>query len=292
MATKEHDTDPSTPSARRPTEGLADDPVVIPREQPVPVRTGAPMKPSTDPGVGPAPQLRAPSERPMGIVVPAAALSKKDSVELLLEGMTTPQPPRTKTMPQTGGEASAAYHARHDVRAARTSPDDEPKVIVRRQHSAPAVRAEQTTAPDPDEVRGRAVPGPTAELPPRLAPRIAVALGAGGLVVLVLFGALAVFRASRAAGEAPAAAAAIEMGPVVIATAAPTAAATATANADRPPTPPATPTPAVAEPIAVPVLSRGRAATKSATSAKASAQPPLPASTGPDLSELKTSFHD
>jgi hypothetical protein len=202
MTPNEHDTDPSTPSARRSTEEPYEPRERETRPEPF-VRSSPPMKASTDPGVAPPAELRGPSERPMGIVVPAAAReSKKDSVELLLDGMLqTPQPERTKTKPQTDGEASASYHVRHDVRAARTSPDEEPKVIVDRT-TEPAIRVERTTEPEPVRAPPRPVPGPTANLPPRLGPRVVMAAVAGGLVVLIVFIALRSSGRHGTAGDA------------------------------------------------------------------------------------------
>jgi hypothetical protein len=127
----------------------------------------------------------------MGIVVPAAATAppdaKKDSVELLLDGITGPQPERTKTMPQTDGQASAAYHARHDVRPARTSPDDEPKVVIERAPQAPTVRIDRSRISKLEAAASRGALESTAELPPPLGPRVVVAIVSGLLVVLGLF---------------------------------------------------------------------------------------------------------
>jgi len=126
MTIYEQDTDPSTPSARRPAGSRAT---------------------STDPGVGPPSQgdvkatsvvVPAPAAREghaierTPVTVFASATRKKDSVELLLEGMSGPRPDRVKTMPRTSGEASAAYHAEHAVHPAHTSPDEQPKVMVDR----------------------------------------------------------------------------------------------------------------------------------------------------------------
>jgi hypothetical protein len=237
----------------------------------------------------------------MGIVVPAAAVhpGKKDSVEVLLDGMTTPQPPRTKTMPQTDGEASASYHARHDVRAARTSPDDEPKVIVDRPGQPPTAlelaatvpalaaereRPENTAQRNVREKRAAAARLPTAELPPRLGPRIALAGAAGMLVVLFLFVALAALRANRPAEEpAPSALTAPPEPP----------AATLTARAPAPPAPTAAGE-AVSSSTAAPVASTPAAKAPPHTGGKGRAAAPAAthaASAVPDLSELKTSFH-
>jgi hypothetical protein len=238
----------------------------------------------------------------MGIVVPAAVpQAKKDSVEVLLEGMTTPQPPRTKTMPQTDGEASAAYHARHDVRAARTSPDDEPKVIVERAPASLAMPAASTRPPTPLELaptvpelavdrlesgerraldkRAADARLPTAELPPRLGPRIALASAAGMLVVLFLFVALAALRANRPVEE---------RGPSAATVLAEPSAAAPVASASAVPAPP----PVAA--VAIPSNSTTQVATappRSRVREKAAAAAASAVSSVPDLSELKTTFH-
>lgn len=127
MATKDHDTDPSTPSARR---------------------SGPPGRADTDPGVAPPSGRPGPGSEGRRVVVPAPgvavggsrasgdavpdALQRKDSVELLLEGMSGPRPDRPKTTPQTGGEASAAYHAEHSLHAGHRAVGAEPKVLVER----------------------------------------------------------------------------------------------------------------------------------------------------------------
>jgi hypothetical protein len=242
----------------------------------------------------------------MGIVVPAAVPDgKKDSVEVLLQGMTTPQPPRTKTMPQTDGEASASYHARHHVRAARTSPDDEPKVIVERSGQPPTPLELAPTVPDisaererPESTTERRVRErraaearlPTAELPPRLGPRIALAGAAGMLVVLFLFVALAALRASRPAEEkAPSAATTVLVEPAaaVLSAGAPASsvpvARGATEGAPLSGTAPVESAASTASNQLAKAPARSRGKGKPAAAATASA--------APDLSELKTTFH-
>jgi hypothetical protein len=131
MTTKDHDTDPSTPRARRPLKARAS-------------ASPAPAAVDTDPGLAPPPEPSAAPDRPLGIRVPAPSVrppsptepgetapsAKKDSVELLLEGMAEQRLDLSKTTPQTDGQASASYHAEHNVRAAgRSPPEDEPKVL-------------------------------------------------------------------------------------------------------------------------------------------------------------------
>jgi hypothetical protein len=122
----------------------------------------------------------------MGIVAPTVGPDlRKDSVELLLDGISGSQPSRTKTTPQTDGEASASYHSRHDVRRAHTSPDEEPKVVIDHEAQSPTMRIERSQVPFPE------VLAPTRELtlipPVALWPRVVIAAGAGLVVVVCLF---------------------------------------------------------------------------------------------------------
>src|ERR1700722_13562066 len=150
MGTDKEDTDPSSPSALRPLSqpaGAASAAHALP-DPPA-------AQPTTDPGLGPASApAPASARRPMAVTVPAPSVRPrspdaitppeltpiaapvtatppptKDSVELLLEGMAGPRPDRRKTTPQSDGEASAAYHAEHRVRRARTSEPAGPKVV-------------------------------------------------------------------------------------------------------------------------------------------------------------------
>jgi hypothetical protein len=301
MATNENDTDPSTPSARRLTpvaQGSAGDALGLADTQPtaLAITTPAPPRPSTNPGLGPPPERRAPPTRPIGIVVPPVLSgAKKDSVELLLDGITGPQPERPKTMPQTDGEASAVYHARHDVRPARTSPDDIPKVVVERPLQSPTLRIDRSRAAEWDEAAVRAGLDTTAVEPPQIGPRVVVALVAGLLVVLALFVALrlATHRYPGATTVAPA----------------PTARAAAigaansvsgTEPASRPASSPVVPAvelpPAPTVELAVPPRPVPASASAAAAPVRSSSPKPKPkpgtqaAAPSRDLSELKTTF--
>ncbi len=309
MTTNDNDTDPSTPSARRTNDVRG--PSQLDDTDPGPIVTPLPPRPSTDPGVAPPPEPRDAPVRPMGIVVPVAAPNlKKDSVELLLDGMTDPQPERTKTMPQTDGDASAAYHARHDVRAARTSPEDEPKVIIERQALQQTIRIDRAKVRELNEALVRAgARDPTAVLPPRVGPRIALAVVAGLVVVIGLFAAL--HASGRYAGYGPAPAAAAPKPPsddlpsvsaavAPPATLAPGSLETPSSSASSLPSAAA---PRAADPASSSTATDGPHTTTpaasrahSSPSASASARPPklkpLPsASAAPDLGELKTTFH-
>jgi hypothetical protein len=330
MGIHDQDTDPSTPSA---LASAPTDPAHDPQAQGVP---GA--KASTDPGLGPpsqpnlnvtmkmvppgAPPAPAPSPPPqpaqqraypaLGIVVPASAQvgPKKDSVELLLDGMVGPQPERPKTMPATDGQASASYHAEHLVRAARTSPDEEPKVVVDRPAQAPTTRIDrarvQSVIDQADALR-RAEEA-TIVLPQPMAPRLVVAIVAGITVVLGIF---LVFRIAsrdaprddRAAAQTmpttPAAKPAATTGPgatptntntnTTAAAAEPAPAATTAAPSPPSDTPPAAvPSPARPTPAAQPAQpfpTVGPAGAPRATAPRGTAAP------AGDVGEFKTTFH-
>jgi hypothetical protein len=300
MTTKDNDTDPSTPSARRTNDVRVQS--QLDDTEPGPVRTPLPPRPSTDPGVAPPPEPRQAPVRPMGIVVPVAAAPnlKKDSVELLLDGMTGAQPERTKTMPQTDGDASAAYHARHDVRAARTSPEEEPKVIIEKQALQATIRIDRSKIKDLNEslIRAGAM-DPTAVLPPRIGRRIILAVAAGVAVVVGLFAALRLTGRLDANHPAPAAAAPRQALPALT-TAAPAVATTAPSGLEPSPGS-ASALPSATAPSATPTESAHATTSaapkaRSAPSGSASAHPPKPkpapsASATPDLGELKTTFH-
>jgi hypothetical protein len=122
---------------------------------------------------------------------PSSPSLSKDSVELLLEGMAGPRPDRRKTTPQSDGEASAAYHAEHGLRPARPSSEPGPKVVVERPVPASRPRA-GTTSPGRAGRAGAALPGSREALstfvPGRvLRRRVAMAILAGVLIVLLSF---------------------------------------------------------------------------------------------------------
>lgn len=190
MSIYDQDTDPSSPDARR---GTPEPPATM-QPQALPPRSSRAA--TTDPGMGPSsPSLGA--GKPMGVVVPPASGRgrlgvlapapsggrPKDSVELLLDGMAGPRPDRTKTLPQTSGEAAAAYHSEHAVRAGRTAHEEDRKVLV------DTVRLPIGVDSDDPDARF-AGPDPTYVLPARLAPRVVIAVLAGLVVVVGLFAVL------------------------------------------------------------------------------------------------------
>jgi hypothetical protein len=198
MGIKDPDTDPSTPGALRglsstdpmpnPVAHVSTDPGLGPQSQPalaVAQPGQAPLAAQAIPS-GAAPMGAA---VPMGIVVPAASAvkPKKDSVELLLEGMQGPQPQRPRTTPQTDGESHAAYHAKHQVHAARTSPEEEPKVVVERPNLSATTRIDRSHVQAAIEQGDARREQSTAVLPQRVAPRMVLAVIAGLAVVMGLF---------------------------------------------------------------------------------------------------------
>jgi len=286
MSSKEQQsTDPSTPNAlraRAPTD---------PTPTPPPVSAYT----STEPGVGPEARTRTlstpPGQRtpPMGLVVPAASKVKtnKNSVELLLEGMQGPQPERPKTTPQTDGQASASYHAEHGVRPARTSPDEEPKVVVERAPLIPTTRIDRVrlqSAVDHANTLRRAMEPPVA-IPQQMAPRLVAAVVAGMTVVVGLF---LVLRLAMGGREAP-------RPPVGSPPGTPARVAPPPSAAPAPPPAVAPEPPVAAASPATPTPMNGAArATAIPPAAPASARPRNPRaapSSAADLGEFKTIFH-
>ncbi|MBV9945897.1 MAG: hypothetical protein JOZ69_03515 [Myxococcales bacterium] len=105
-------------------------------------------------------------------------------MEMLLQGISGEQPDRPKTMPQTDGQAAATYHVEHAVRAARTSPDEEPKVVVDRSSLGETFRIGPAVPPEP-EAKTWMDAGPASPQP--LVARVVVAVVAGLAVVAVIF---------------------------------------------------------------------------------------------------------
>lgn len=219
MATEKEDTDPSSPGALRAPGYRAS------AEPPT-------DHPTTDPGLGPRSRPQLPSDRPVSVRVPApttrrdvgpsaitppetpmstAAFANKDSVELLLEGMAGPRPDRRKSKPQSDGEASAAYHSEHKIRRARLASEPGPKVLI-----------EKTPTPVPGAVsrqRAATVRVASREALSTFVPakvmrrRVAMALVAGTLLVLLLFVGLKLTASGHDAVPAVASAAAADTVP-------------------------------------------------------------------------------
>ena len=245
MGTDKEDTDPSSPSALRPSMQPPGGTAAAHA-----LKAAPPGQPTTDPGLGPpsdtppasarrpmsvtvpSPSVRPrpspsaitpPEFRPIAAPAPGASPSTKDSVELLLEGMAGPRPERRKTTPQSDGEASAAYHAEHGVRRARTSEPAGPKVVVERPAPAGVLR-ERPSSPKPVKVGAGPQDALSTFVPARvLRRRVAMALVAGVLFVLLSF--MALRLTGRRGVPAPASAAETMEGPAVLTTAATTSSA-------------------------------------------------------------------
>jgi hypothetical protein len=90
-------------------------------------------------------------------------------------------------MPQTSGEAAAAYHAEHAVRAGQPPREEEPRKVlvdtVRVRDGEPLDAGDPTTPPAAFAMRG----DPTYVVPARLGPRVVLAAVAGLAVVALLF---------------------------------------------------------------------------------------------------------
>jgi cytoskeletal protein RodZ len=224
--------------------------------------------------------------------VSAAVGPKKDSVELLLEGMPIQQPQPPRTTPQTAGQSSASYHAEHAVRPAHTSPDDMPKVLVERapQHATVRIDRQRIQAVidqaqaekaarqlEAENAQHRAVGMP-------LSLRIAIAIVAGLAVVLAIF-LIARPAVDGPASVAPPPAATVRPPPTVAAapTAPPAPTASDTSQASQSSTPPATTDTISAAPTAPPPVTT--------SSAKPKPRATAPAAGSADLGEFKTTFH-
>ena len=201
MTTNNHDTDPLAGGASH----LAD-------TEPGPAARKAHA--STDPGLGPGASAGVPSQvavpppsapQPHPPPAPRAVRAGKpnDSVDVLLEGMTGPQPDRTNTTPQTDGQASASYHAEHSLKPAHTDPGEEPSVVVEQRRLPPTIRIDRSRIPmgegpglsdggpaspaDMGPWMPRPQQEPTYVLPQPVGRRVLLALGAGVVVVLALY---------------------------------------------------------------------------------------------------------
>jgi hypothetical protein len=234
MGTDKEDTDPSSPTALR-ISGFG---LPSAKAEAATVDFPSSGKPTTDPGLGPRPPSDPPAPlgtgRSHGVIVPppsdrpppynpnaitppefkplarsprssSSPNPQKDSVELLLEGMAGPRPERRKTTPQSDGEASASYHAEHGLRPARSSSEPGPKVVVER----PVPTAAPSRPRPVITVPGRAQPAGSREALSTFVPgrvlrrRVAMAVMAGILIVLLLFMGLRLSEDRHAAASPP-----------------------------------------------------------------------------------------
>jgi hypothetical protein len=209
MASQNHDTDPSTPGAKRLSEPRTPNAAAVALAEDGPPFDGeasdvsrAPLsrsRPTTDPGIAPPPGPLPVPRQPMGIVVPPAVVRANDSVDVLLDGISREQPERARATAQTEGQSAATYHGEHAVRAARSAPVEEPKVVIDRATPPETVRVPRL--PALAEVDPRVWGETTAVRPQPLGARVFIAIAAGVAVVLVIF--VALQRTSPIARLAP-----------------------------------------------------------------------------------------
>lgn len=194
MTTRDHDTDPSTPGAKKAPVGSS--PALAPVGlEDEPGLKAARLRPTTDPGIAPPAEMLPIPDEPMGIVVPAAGPKPNDSVDVLLDGMGAgggpPERPKpiAQTQGQSQGQAAAAYHAEHSLAPGRTEPAEEAKVVLARPILAETIKLERPAVPvfDADP---KAWADTTAVMSQPVAPRVFIAIGAGVLVVVGVFFAL------------------------------------------------------------------------------------------------------
>lgn len=286
MSTNEDDTDPSTPSARRSSRP-------------------SPRVEGTDPGVGdPVTEPIAVPTRPLNIVVPAPGLSTmtptpppaaaqqallkhKDSVEILLDGMTDQRLDRTRTTPQSDGQASAAYHSAHTPPASERAPnDDVPKVLLDRPLTPTAVSPRPSP---PAPARSYSSDATVLVAPERLGRRIAVAVMLGllvaGVVLLLLEMTGRRPATSVSPSESPHPSATAGASTSVVGAPGPVS----TAAAPSPPTSAAEAALASPVPVASSISTRGRVETAPVQPSNKRRTKAGPASSG-DFGEFRTNF--
>jgi hypothetical protein len=126
----------------------------------------------------------------MGIVVPSAARAPNDSVDALLEGIRRERSEHVGT-PQTDGQTAASYHGEHAPHAAQVAARTEPKVLIERPMLAQTLRVR--VKPSGEVVQDFDVRRPadiTAVNAPSMFGRLAVAVAAGVVVVILIFAVL------------------------------------------------------------------------------------------------------
>jgi hypothetical protein len=218
-----------------------------------------------------------------------ALLKNKDSVEILLDGMTDQRLDRTRTTPQSDGQASAAYHAEHTPHASGKAPsDDVPKVLLDRPLTPTGVSARRSPAPTRTYSSDATVFVPPQRMGLRLALAVVLGLLVAGSVFLVL--------EMTAKREVPAAATpvAVETTRPVPASASAPAPAPASASASAPasaPAPASGSAPASAA-AASSSSARGHAVAPATTAVTPAAKRRTKAtpSTSGDVGEFRTNF--
>ncbi|MGA3123273.1 MAG: hypothetical protein ABSF69_21075 [Polyangiaceae bacterium] len=274
----------------------------------------------TDPGVGPPAPVRKLPPQSIGVVVPSPGspartfpppiASKKDSIELLLAGLADTRPDRTRTAPQTDGEAAVVYHAEHAVRVGSSPSVQPPRVLVERPPTPRAIplaaHAQRTRARLMSAAESTTAVTEKSRVDAPLVRRTMIALVAGLFVVIVIFGTLRSVTFHRDAEDtvsiAPPAAVPVSpmplmppVPPAVSAVAPPTRAAPEPAQSDpRPSAAPQASASAAAEPSATGVVSAASAPPRPPTFVRRRRMRPLmvpmPSATASSVGEFKTSF--
>jgi hypothetical protein len=224
MPTHEHETDPSTPGAKRPDDrqSAAERPAIVhgPAPRPTDKATRVPSppppppgrgqhrnslrgRPTTDPGVAPPPAPLPVPREPMGIIVPSVVAGSTwselresgpgedadDSIDVLLEGIARDQPDSPRGASPTDAPSRAA---RATDLASRRLGNDEPKVVIARAALGQTGRPERPVGPNADS----AASTESIDIGSQpLAPRIVIAVVAGLVVVTAIF--VALQRTSR-----------------------------------------------------------------------------------------------
>jgi hypothetical protein len=126
---------------------------------------------------------------PPPTVAQQALLKNKDSVEILLDGMTDQRLERTRTTPQSDGQASAAYHSEHTPQphaVGKAPSEDVPKVLLDRPLTPTGVSARLSPAPARTYSSDATVFVPPQRLGLRLALAVLLGLLVAGSVFMVL----------------------------------------------------------------------------------------------------------
>jgi hypothetical protein len=279
----EYDTDPSTPGAKRLSEPRAGD-SAISKDKKL-ASTAAAEVPSrvrhnTDPGIAPPPApLPVPIEA-MGIVVPPVARTPNDTVDALLEGIRREQPQPNTTPPQVPAH-------------------DEPKVVIERPLLAQTVRIRVSGSKVSVEPYGSAATDTTTATARPIVGRMAIAVLAGVVVVMLIFVLLQRISAQVGYARAPALPA-----PVVPRAAAPSSPGEPPVTTDVPLPPAVETTPATRAAIQSPPPETSAAASSVPAVASTSPKPAQPRPSKPktkaappatrpasdDLGEFKPAF--
>jgi predicted lipid-binding transport protein (Tim44 family) len=225
---------------------------------------------------------------------PPPEAPKKDSVELLLEGMGEQRLDRPKTTPQSDGEASATYHTEHTVHPSEhPSPEDPATVLLDRPQTPTAIQLRRSLRAPPHGSKNRETAA-TMLTPSRVGRRMLVAAMAGIMVVVAFFLVLELAIRRMPIAATPFAAPAAQVAPPPVPSAAPAAPPAAVESPAAPiSNPPAEAIASTAPPTSA--TTRARAPIQLVQVPKRHAKPAVSASTSTalpsgDIGEFRTSF--